>query len=115
MIYEEALDTLKGGYSIARKGWLGRVTLLSEYTIQLKVLLVDEEEKVIGATTTPIRITRSFLYINSDNTAVAGWVPSTADQLAEDWYAIDDSILVEFPSEVEDTVPGEDVIPERTH
>lgn len=108
MVYEDALNNLKDGYSIAREDWAGRVTLLKAYTIQLQVMLVDESNKVIGATTAPIRVAQSFMYIAADNTAVAGWAPAAADQLAEDWFVIDDSMLVEFPDE-------EDEVPETTH
>lgn len=76
--FGEALEYLKQGYAVARRGWNGK-------GIYLKLQVPDEHSKM----------TQPYIYINTLNLQTDNpdapkgrvpWLASQTDMLAEDWY-----------------------------
>ncbi len=85
MTFGEALEALKNGERIARRGWNGKGMFLylarGEDLTACIVSEADEEPMP------PIQ--DSIFMKTAQNTVVAGWLASQTDMLADDWYVVD--------------------------
>ena len=78
-----AINVLKEGGKVARKGWNGRdqyLTYIDPYVNDQFTLI---EEKPLG-TFYP------FIAIKTNYNAIVPWFPSQTDMLAEDWYEVEE-------------------------
>lgn len=71
MTFSEALERVKNGEKISRRGWNGK-----DMYVQLQV--PDEHSKM----------KRPYLYITPDAEHVVPWVASQADLLMDDWFVV---------------------------
>lgn len=95
--FELALHALKGGLRVARNGWDGRVKFvvlmpelqLPPYNHQEPGPKVnDRTAKHIGANT-PLNSRPYFALFKPTGEWQPGWVPSTGDLLANDWFLVE--------------------------
>ena len=71
MNFGQAIQALKNGNTVYRKGWNGKGQSLS-------LQLPDKNSK----------ITVPYIYITTVQGDLVPWVPSIGDTLAEDWYLL---------------------------
>ena len=95
MNFAQALEELKGGNLLARRGWSTPGIFVCKQipsTIHVDVIpkmqsLPDAAKKFLVDRNTAIRYTNQMLIIHADGRADS-WVPSVSDVLSEDWYRI---------------------------
>ena len=80
LTFGEALEALKAGKKVARKGWNGKGMYL--YLADGK-LLTEE----IGDGSYPF--TDTVVMKTADNKYCIGWLASQTDMLAEDWHIVE--------------------------
>lgn len=80
LTFGEALEALKAGKKVARKGWNGKEMYL--YLADGK-LLTEE----IGDGSYPF--TDTVVMKTADNKYCIGWLASQTDMLAEDWHIVE--------------------------
>jgi hypothetical protein len=73
MKFGEALESLKAGFKVARKGWNGKGMYIQLHKG------TDFEHAVI----------EPFLVIKNVKNSFNTWVPSISDLLAEDWEVVE--------------------------
>lgn len=96
MTFGLAIEALKKGHKVARKGWNGQGMWLY-LSSGSKVFYTDlKEETKKGLRGNRCVDGNGFATINShidmsaaDGSVVIGWSPSQTDILAEDWYIVD--------------------------
>ena len=80
MNFGQALEALKGGKNVARKGWNGK-------GIFIELQVPDEHSKM----------THPYIYINTNGLQtnnpdapknLVPWAPSQTDMLADDWQVV---------------------------
>lgn len=78
MTFSKALEILKKGGNVSRKGWNGKGMFLE---------LIQAEEWSINADESSTRYNKlkSFIGIFTSNGEFVPWLASQADLLAEDW------------------------------
>lgn len=93
MNFGEALENLKAGKKVARKGWNGKGMFI--YLVDNSILSFEELRCSAHTHITAESTGRDYAYINShidmkaaDGTVVVGWLASQTDMLAEDWEII---------------------------
>lgn len=95
--FGDALEYLKQGHKLARRGWNGKgqwVVLmpalsLPPYSSQTPGAKVnDRTAKHIGKDT-PLDSQPYFALWTAQGKWQPGWVPSASDVLAEDWFLVD--------------------------
>lgn len=91
--FGEALEALKKGHRIARKGWNGKnmfLFLLPAGTVPTKAIydptLREVIEKEIGGET--FEALGSIRMFTADKKILTGWLASQTDMLAEDWVIL---------------------------
>ena len=85
MTFGEALEALKKGARIARRGWNGKgMYLFLAKGTDLTACIVNEDD---DDPMPPIQ--DSIFMKTAQETTVAGWLASQTDMLAEDWYIVD--------------------------
>ena len=72
--YGEALQAMKNGHRVAREGWNGK----NMYAFMIKRWHTGHEDAAD-------KILRPFTALKDAQGRVGPWVPSSSDQLAEDW------------------------------
>lgn len=78
-----AIEQIKLGYKVARKGWNGKgqyVRKVEPYTDKAFRIIENEE---IDGTLCP------YLALKNAQNGFVPWVPSTGDLLAEDWVFVE--------------------------
>ena len=85
LTFGQAIEALKNGKSVARKGWNGKGMFLylikgGEIARALKYGFGEYENEPT--------ITDSIAMKTAQNTIVVGWLASQTDMLAEDWEVI---------------------------
>lgn len=92
MNFGKALEALKAGKKVARKGWNGK-----------GMFLYMTHSKVVPYSKADLETQKAFIahdkstvtyngYINmraADGSVVVGWLASQTDMLSEDWYIVD--------------------------
>ena len=86
MTFGEAIEALKNGKRVTRKGWNGKGMFLylingSEFQNALKYGYGEYEHEPT--------ITSSIAMKTAQNTIVVGWLASQTDILAEDWCVLE--------------------------
>ena len=85
MTFGDALDALKQGQRVARKGWNGK---------DMYVFLAYEADFVTDADISAfdqlaVEVGDMLVMKTAQNTFQPGWLASQADMLAEDWYIVE--------------------------
>lgn len=99
MNFGQALEALKAGKRVARKGWNGRgafVYLVPGATVAFENLRGAAKEAAECATRLENGVQGSARYIDghidmkaADGSLVIGWLASQTDLLAEDWCIVE--------------------------
>ena len=99
--YGHAVELLREGKLVARKNWSSKgVFIFMRPADQLKASFVTDTVKSLPAAykewvrchlseSDEIVFSRYLCLKAADNTIVNGWIASTTDILADDWYEID--------------------------
>lgn len=96
MDYSDALRELKRGQKLSRSGWNGKgmwVALMSGLMLpafssqEPGAKVNDRTARLVGADT-PLDSQPYFAMWTADQQWQPGWLPSQADQLAEDWEIV---------------------------
>lgn len=69
--FGQALEILKGGGKVARRGWNGE-------GMHLELQVPDDDSKM----------KQSYIFINPVGGQLVPWVASQSDMLGEDWYEV---------------------------
>ena len=88
MNFGEAIEALKQGKFVARKGWNGKgmyLWLMPAATIKAEWCKEPHLKALAEANGGEIECMGSVRMKTADNKVVTGWVPSQADMFAEDW------------------------------
>ena len=85
MTFGDALEALKDGERVARKGWNGK---------DMYVFLAHEADFVTDADISAfdqmgVEVGDMLVMKTAQNTFQPGWLASQADMLAEDWYIVE--------------------------
>lgn len=90
MNFGEAIELLKKGERVCRKGWNGKDMFI--YLVQgqeiSRINLRNEAQKHLGIERRPndmVRIGDHIDMKSADGSIVVGWLASQTDMLAEDW------------------------------
>ena len=89
MDFGMALEALKRGKAVARKGWNGKgmfLTLQNGSEVPGFKMRNDAAKKYYGQST--VRITSHIDMKAADGSYVVGWLASQTDMLAEDWEIV---------------------------
>ena len=90
MNFGEALNLLKQGYKLQRKGWNGKGMFI--YLVNGSVVPSNSlrgAAKACGKNQDVVTINSHIDMRAADGSIVVGWLASQTDMLAEDWVAID--------------------------
>lgn len=98
MNFGEALEHIKMGYRVARKGWNGKkmcIFLTKGSDVQFKNLKQHNQDALCCARSEDIENGEQLVHIcdhidmiASDGSIVVGWLASQTDMLAEDWEIV---------------------------
>ena len=85
MTFGDALETLKQGHRVARKGWNGKdmyvfLAYEADFVTDADISAFDQLEVEVGD---------MLVMKTAQNTFQPGWLASQADMLAEDWYIVE--------------------------
>lgn len=85
MAFGYALEALKHGERVARKGWNGKYMYIflacePDFVTDADISAFDQQEVEVGD---------MLVMKTAQNTFQPGWVASQADMLAEDWYIVE--------------------------
>lgn len=85
MTFGDALEALKDGERVARKGWNGK---------NMYVFLAHEADFVTDADLSAfdqleVEVADMLVMKTAQDTFQPGWLASQADMLAEDWYIVE--------------------------
>lgn len=95
MNFGEALEALKEGKKVARKGWNGKgmfIYLSKGFVIQcdeLKSETRNHLKAVFNGDTDSVVINSHIDMKAADGSIVIGWLASQTDMLAEDWEVLE--------------------------
>lgn len=78
MNFGQAIEALKNGKKVARKGWNGKGMFV--YYTEIGKSIADKDDLVHY---------NPYFAIKNVNDTVSTWVPSINDCLAEDWYVVE--------------------------
>lgn len=94
MNFGQAIEALKEGKKVARKGWNGKGMFI--YLVQgttLEAMDLDGEAgEHIGSNLPPfshVKINSHIDMLAADGSIVVGWLASQTDMLAEDWEVVE--------------------------
>ena len=84
MTFGDALEALKNGERVARKGWNGKdmyvfLAYEADFVTDADISAFDQLEVEVGD---------MLVMKTAQNTFQPGWLASQADMLAEDWYIV---------------------------
>ena len=85
MTFGDALDALKQGQRVARKGWNGKdmyvfLAYEAEFSTEADISEFDQQKVEVGD---------MLVMKTAQNTFQPGWLASQADMLADDWYIVE--------------------------
>lgn len=95
MNFGQALEALKQGRKVARKGWNGKgmfIYLVRGQEVTYKDLRNEAKEALATTPGTPFDIIKINGHIDmfaADGSIVVGWLASQTDMLAEDWEIVE--------------------------
>ncbi|PEI49937.1 DUF2829 domain-containing protein [Bacillus toyonensis] len=85
MNFGQAIEAVKTGNKIARKGWNGKGMFVYYVPAAAYPPATDIMKEAFGGENVPYR---AYLALKTAQNDVATWSPSTSDALAEDWEVI---------------------------
>lgn len=90
MNFGEAIEELKKGNLVARSGWNGTgMFIAKQIPAVIPTDIIPEMKDVILSRNQSIPYTNQMLSVNKDGSSDRlGWVPSSSDCFAEDWYVV---------------------------
>lgn len=95
MNFGEALEKLKEGKKVARKGWNGKnmfVYLVKGQSVEASNLTGEAAKHVGYAQESPYSEVKINAHIDmkaADDSIVVGWLASQTDMVAEDWEVVE--------------------------
>ena len=92
MNFGAAIECLKQGYAVARKGWNGKNMFL--YLTEGSI--VDFQDLRGNARADAACINPHIDMVAADGSVVVGWLASQTDMLAEDWEVVYGNIAQAF-------------------
>lgn len=91
MDYSDALDALKDGKRVARKGWNGKgmfIFMTPASTVPYNKLREHMQKHLIDLPNKKVYISSHIDMKAADDSIVIGWLASQTDMLAEDWEIV---------------------------
>ena len=91
MTFGEAVEHLKNGKRVARRGWIGRgmyLWLLPAAMVKAEWCREQHLKEVAEANGGEIECLGSIRMMTADKKVLTGWLASQTDVLAEDWELI---------------------------
>ena len=91
MKFGEALEALKEGKKVARKGWNGKgmfLYLTQGSKVPYSKLKKETQTALITYPDTVVNINAHIDMFAADGSIVVGWLASQTDMLSEDWYLV---------------------------
>ena len=88
MNFGKALELLKQGERVCRKGWNGKnmfIYLVRGTELDVREMLRNEADEHIPALEGAVVINGHIDMFTADESIVVGWLASQTDMLAEDW------------------------------
>jgi Protein of unknown function (DUF2829) len=92
MNFGQALEALKQGKKVARRGWNGKgmfIYLVRGSHIPIESLRNEAKEQLKNLEQTHVTINGHIDMKSADNSVVVGWLASQTDMLAEDWEIVE--------------------------
>lgn len=86
MNFGQAIESVKKGNKIARKGWNGKGMFVYFVPAASYPPATDIMKESFGGENVPYR---AYLALKTAQNDVATWNPSTSDVLAEDWMVVE--------------------------
>ena len=98
MNFGTAIECLKQGYAVARKGWIGKLYLTGGSIVDFQDLRGNAKRFVTKETTRADAacINPHIDMVAADGSVVVGWLASQSDMLAEDWEVVYGNIAQAF-------------------
>ena len=84
--FGQAIEALKSGKKVARKGWNGKGMFVYYVPAASYPPATDAMKSAFGGGEVPYR---EYLALKTAQNDVATWSPSTSDALAEDWEVVE--------------------------
>lgn len=84
MTFGDALDALKQGKSVARKGWNGK----NQYVFLAREADFVTDADISAYDQLEVEVADMLVMKTAKDTFQPGWLASQADMLAEDWYIV---------------------------
>ena len=91
MNFSEAMEALKEGKKVARKGWNGKgmfIFLTPESHVPYSKLKDHVQRHLITHPESRVKINAHIDMKAADDSLVIGWLASQTDMLAEDWEIV---------------------------
>ena len=91
MNFSEAMEAVKEGKRVARKGWNGKhmfIFMTPESHVPYSKLKDHMQRHLIDVPETRVHINAHIDMKAADNSIVIGWLASQTDMLAEDWEVV---------------------------
>ena len=88
MNFGEAIELLKKGERVCRKGWNGKnmfIYLVKGTTLDVREMLRNEADEHIPNLEGEVKINGHIDMFTANEDIVVGWLASQTDMLAEDW------------------------------
>lgn len=91
MNFGKALEALKDGKKVARKGWNGKgmhLYLTTGSDVPYSKLKPETQKALISYPQSTVKINGHIDMKAADDSIVVGWLASQTDMLAEDWIIV---------------------------
>lgn len=91
MTFGLAIEAMKKGHKVTRKGWNGKgmfLYLTSESDVSYSKLKPETQRALISHTKSTVHINGHIDMKAADDSIVCGWLASQTDMLAEDWEIV---------------------------
>lgn len=91
MNFGEAIEALKEGKRVARKGWNGKgmfLYLTQGSEVPYAKLKKETQKALITCPDPVVNINAHIDMFAADGSVVIGWLASQTDMLSEDWYLV---------------------------
>lgn len=91
MTFEQALEAVKEGKKVARKGWNGKgmfIFMTPESYVPFSKLKDHNQRHLIAIPESRVKINAHIDMKAADDSLLIGWVPSQLDMLSDDWEIV---------------------------
>ena len=91
MNFGEALENLKDGYKVARKGWNGKgmfIYLTQERVVPYSKADLETQKAYIAHDKSTVTYRAHINMRATDGSIVVGWLASQTDMLSDDWEIV---------------------------